>query len=147
MYNLNSSHPYGEYIKMVTICAVDTSFIVYSSIISWNCTILYCSTFQNRNYLVTYLFPWGFTKFHIWLILHDLNILRIGTKLVNFLICNQQIVVSITFLIVSRLNMDILTRFRTVRLAEQIINWSDYGNCINVNCNSPVTRVRQYVLV
>ena len=66
------------------------------------------------------------------------NILKIGTKLVNCLLYNQKIVVSITFLIVSSLNLDILTTFRTVRLAEQSINWSDYGNCINVHCNSPV---------
>jgi hypothetical protein len=58
------------------------------------------------------------------------NILRIGTQLVNCLICNQQIVVSITFLIVSSLKLDILTRFRTVRLAEQIINWSDYATAL-----------------
>jgi len=34
--------------------------------------------------------------------------------------------VSITFLIDSNLNMDILTRFGTIRLAEQIINGSDW---------------------
>ena len=63
------------------------------------------------------------------------NILRIGTKLVNCLICNKKIVVNITFLIVSNLNMDILTGLGTVRLPEQIINGSNYGNCINVHSN------------
>ena len=81
--------------------------------------------------------PYRFTKFRIWLILYDWNVLRIGTKLVNYLIGNQRIVVSITFLIDSNLNMDILTRFWTV-LAEQIKNWSDYGNSINVHTNSLV---------
>jgi hypothetical protein len=46
-------------------------------------------------------------------------------------------VVSIAFLIDSNLNMDILTRFGTVRLTEQFINGNDYGNCINVHSNSP----------
>ena len=66
------------------------------------------------------------------------NILRIGTQLVNCLICNQQFVVSITFFIDSNLNMDILTRFGTVRLTEQFINGNDYVICINVHSNSPV---------
>jgi hypothetical protein len=122
---------------MVTIGALDTSFLVYSSGVSWNCTILYCSTFQTRNNLVMYLF--SIQVYQISDMINALwNILKIGTQLVNCLICNQQIVVSITFLIVSSLKLDILTTFGTVRLAEQIINWSEYGNCINVHSNSPV---------
>jgi hypothetical protein len=55
--------------------------------------------------------------------------------------------VSITFLIVSSLNMDILTRFRTVRLAEQSLNWSDYGNCINIHSNSPAWYMCQVIRI
>jgi hypothetical protein len=55
--------------------------------------------------------------------------------------------VSITFLIVSSLNMDILTRFRTVRLAEQSLNWSDYGNCINIHSNSPAWYMCQAIRI
>ena len=75
------------------------------------------------------------------------NILRIGTQPVNCLICNQQIMVSITFLIVSSLNMDIVTRFRTVWLAEQSLNWSDYVICINVHSNSPVWYMCQVIRI
>jgi hypothetical protein len=130
---------------MVTIGALDTSFLVYPSVASWNCTILYCSTFQNRNNLVMYLF--SIQVCQISDIINALwNILRIGTQLVNCLICNQQIVVSITFLIVSSLNMDILTKFGTVRLAEQI-NGSDYVICINVHSNSPVWYMCQAIRI
>ena len=112
-----------------------------------NCINVHCNSpvwyhivlfyISNRNNLVMYFFP--IQVYQISDMIDTLwSILKIGTKFVNCLICNEQIVVSITFLIVSSLNMDIFTRFRTVRLAEQSIHWSDYGNCINVQCNSPV---------
>ena len=75
------------------------------------------------------------------------NILRIDTQLVNYLICNQQFVVSIAFLNHSNVNKDFLTRFGTVRLTEQFINWSDYVICINVHSNSPVWYMCQAIRI
>jgi hypothetical protein len=56
-------------------------------------------------------------------------------------------VVSIAFLIDSNLNMDILTRFGTVRLTEQFINWSDYVICINVHFISPAWYMCQAIRI
>ena len=57
---------------MVTICDLDTRFLVAICDLDTRFLVLYCSTFQNRNNLVTCLFPYRYSKFHILLMLYEI---------------------------------------------------------------------------
>ena len=139
LHNLNSSYPYREYKKNGNNWC---SWHKFPGILNCNFLKLYhilLFDISKQEQFSHVLFSMQvYQMSYMILILYDWNVLRISTKLVNYLIGNQCIVVSITFLIVSSLKLDILTGFGTVRLAEQIINWSDYGNCVNVHTNSLV---------